>query len=234
MQKRPIIGIVGRSRMSDTGFCLMATPESERMAIIAAGGNPILILPPQIVEYEKCMDNHPTPSELARLTDEELNMIYQQISLCDGVVLPGGSMMFEYDRKIAEYCHQHQIPLLGICMGMQVMCTYDQEVNLQKIETNINHKDLEHAYVHKVKLDPNSKLYGIIKKHEFEVNSRHAFQILSAGKLKVSGYSEDGIIESVEDPSHNFFIGVQWHPELNFKTDEISKRIWESFINHCQ
>lgn len=232
--RKPVIGIVGRSRMSDTGFCLMAVPESERMAIIASGGNPILILPTQLIEYEKCMTNHPTPGELSRLTEEELDLMYKQIDLCDGIVLPGGEMMFEYDRKICEYCYQNDIPILGICMGMQVMCTYYKKVELKKIETNIQHKDLSNEYVHNVSVMKNSKFYSFIKEQEFLVNSRHAYQIIEAGKLNAVAYSEDGIVEAVEEPNKKFFIGVQWHPELNYQTDDISKKIWKSFIESCR
>lgn len=231
--KRPIIGIVGRSRMSDTGFCLMATPESERMAVINAGGNPILILPPQQLEYEKCMEGSPSASEINRLTEEELSMIYEQIDLCDGIVLPGGSMMFEYDRKICEYCHKKDIPLLGICMGMQVMCTYDRSVKLEKIESEIQHKDLEGEYTHFVDIVSNSKFYHLIDQTHFMVNSRHLYQVMDPGSMTVVAKSEDGVIEAVEDPERKFFIGVQWHPELNYINDDISKKIWKNFIDAC-
>jgi gamma-glutamyl-gamma-aminobutyrate hydrolase PuuD len=232
--KSPIIGIIGRSRMSDTGYSLIATPESERMAVIASGGNPILIMPPQLVEYQKCLDGHPTPGELARLTDIELEKLYSQIDLCDGIILPGGEMMFEYDRKVCEYCYNNDIPLLGICMGMQVMCNYDKPVELKKIDTNINHKDLENDYVHSVKINKNSKLYEIIGLEKFTVNSRHNYQIVSTGKLDINTISEDGVIEGVEDKNKKFFIGVQWHPEINYDTDTISKKIFDSFIDKCK
>lgn len=211
----------------------MVTPESERMAVVSAGGNPILILPPQQLEYEKCMEGSPSASEIDRLTEEELSMIYEQIDLCDGIVLPGGSMMFEYDRKICEYCHKKKIPLLGICMGMQVMCTYDRDVKLEKIQSNIQHKDLNEDYIHSVDVDLNSKLYSLIHKSHFMVNSRHLYQVLDSGSMTVVSRSEDGVIEAVEDPNCKFFIGVQWHPELNYLTDDISKLIWKNFIQSC-
>lgn len=231
--KRPIIGIVGRSRFSDTGFCLMATPESERMAIIECGGTPILILPPQLVNYQLCMNHHPTPGELDRLIDDELEILYQQIDLCDGILLPGGDMMFEYDRKICEYCIAKDIPLLGICMGMQVMCTYDRNVILKKIETDIEHKVLDNSYRHKVKILP-SKLKDIIKKDIIEVNSRHGFSVTDTGSHDLSALSEDNIIEAVELKNQKFHIGVQWHPELDYETNVDSKQIFETFIRACK
>lgn len=232
--KRPIIGIIGRSRVSDTGYNLMATPESERLAIITYGGNPILILPPQKIEYQRCLKEHPTPGELERLTPDELELIYDQLSLCDGIILPGGDMMFEYDRIICDYCLKNDIPILGICMGMQVMCTYDRAVKLNKIKTNINHMELKKDYVHDVIISENSKLFDIIKEKKIKVNSRHSFTIADKGSTVVSANSPDGVIEAVEIPDKRFAIGVQWHPELNFATDIASKRIFETFISACK
>lgn len=232
--KKPIIGIVGRSRVTDTGYNLIATPESERMAVITFGGNPILILPPQLIEYERCLNEHPTPGELKRLTKEELQLIYDQINLCDGIVLPGGDMMFEYDRIICEYCLNNNIPILGICMGMQVMCTYDRSVSLNKINSDIEHKDLKSTYVHKILINENSKLFSIVQEKEIKVNSRHGLAVNDSGLSTISSKSEDNIIESVEFPDKEYALGVQWHPELDFETDIFGQRIWESFISTCK
>ena len=231
--KKPLIGIIGRSRLSDSGFNLIATPESERMAIIEHGGVPILILPTQLVEYQKCMDHHPTPGELERLTEAELNDLCQQLMLCDGILLPGGDMMFEYDRKICEYCINHDIPLLGICMGMQVMCTYNRGVCLKKINSSIQHKVLKEDYTHKVKLLP-SRLKEIVKKDEIRVNSRHGYQVKNTGECVVSAKAIDSVIEAVEIPDKKFCIGVQWHPELDYHTNDSSKKLWQAFIESCK
>lgn len=228
-----MIGIIGRNRLSDTGFCLIATPESERMAIIENKGVPILILPPQLVEYQRCMNEHPTPAELERLTEEELKILYQQLDLCDGILLPGGDMMFEFDRKICEYCIKNDKPLLGICMGMQIMCTYDRNVELYKIESDIKHKVFDSDYTHYVNLLP-SFLKEILMKDKIEVNSRHGYAVTNVGSTFLSAIASDSTIEAVEIPDKKFCIGVQWHPELDYKTNEDSKKIWEAFIEACK
>lgn len=231
--EKPIIGIVGRSRLSESGISLIATPEHERMAIFEHGGIPILILPPQLIEYQKCMNSHPKPSELQRLTKEELDNVEKQLELCDGILLPGGDMMFEYDRKICEYCIEKNKPLLGICMGMQVMCTYhSKNVSLYPIQSDVCHKVLNDTYTHPVQLVP-SKLKSFIKKEIIDVNSRHGYAVLDAGECHTSAYSKDHVIEAVEMPDKTFCIGVQWHPELDYQTNFSSKRIWEEFIKAC-
>lgn len=226
---KPLIGLIGRIRISDTGFDLIATPEEDRMAIIAAGGNPFLVLPPQLVSY-----NSSRPAQMARLTEEELSRLYQQLDLCDGVFFPGGDVMFEYDRKICEYCIEKNIPILGICMGMQVMCTYNRKIDLEKNETTIEHKEFEKEYAHLVEVDKASKLYNIVGQEKFMVNSRHAYHVTNTGDYKISTRSEDGLIEGVELPNQKFNIGIQWHPELNFQTDEISKKILNAFVQACK
>lgn len=91
---KPIIGILGRAETSKTDMPLVSVQEKERIAIIKSGGIPILLLPPQEVEYinEK-------PRELLRLTDEEKEMIDRQLQIVDGILLPGGNVSYEYDRS---------------------------------------------------------------------------------------------------------------------------------------
>ena len=52
--------------------------------------------------------------------------------------------------------------------------------------------------------------------------------------LTVSGHSEDGIIEVVEDRTHPFFIGVQWHPEYMSVSDEPSRKLFAAFVDACR
>ena len=46
--------------------------------------------------------------------------------------------------------------------------------------------------------------------------------------LNINALAPDGIIEGIEDPSHPWFIGIQWHPE--FEITKSDKRIFSSFI----
>ena len=45
------------------------------------------------------------------------------IELCDGIILPGGEKTFEYDTYVVNYCIKNDIPILGICLGMQIMAS---------------------------------------------------------------------------------------------------------------
>ncbi len=99
---------------------------------------------------------------------------------------------------------------------------------LKVLETD-KHYSLEKRIVHDVKIDTNSKFYDIIKKDKISVNSRH-HEVLEKTNLSIVGYSDDGVIEVIEDASKKFFIGVQWHPETHFFKDEISKKIFDYYF----
>jgi putative glutamine amidotransferase len=64
------------------------------------------------------------------------------------------------------------------------------------------------------------------------VNSHHHQSIKIVGKnLKATAWAQDGVIECIEDTrSKRFNFGVQWHLEYSWKTDEVSKKFFETFI----
>lgn len=155
----------------------------------------------------------------------DYDKLIESVNLCDGIILSGGNKYHENDFKLIEYLLEKDIPVLGICLGMQTMATYFN--NLQEIEvTNHYSKD---KYVHKIKINKNSKLFKILNKEEIIVNSRHHTAIPFTNML-VSALSNDNIIEGVELANKKFFIGVQWHPEsIN---DNNSFLLFKSFINN--
>jgi putative glutamine amidotransferase len=68
------------------------------------------------------------------------------------------------------------------------------------------------------------------------VNSHHHQAVGKVGNnLKSTAWAKDGVIECIEDTRDDrFVLGVQWHPELSWKTDELSKNIFDSFISACK
>jgi putative glutamine amidotransferase len=77
-------------------------------------------------------------------------------------------------------------------------------------------------------------LGSLLEDHEFMVNSRHAERVVDTGKYKVVGWSNDDVIEAIEDPSKDFNIGVQWHPEDLISFDKYSVSLFEAFFNSCK
>ena len=85
-------------------------------------------------------------------------------------------------------------------------------------------------YAHSVNISPSSFLYQIVGKKQIEVNSFHQFTVIDP-KLDVVGTSPDGLIEAIEDKTHPFFIGVQWHPESILEYDIVSQQLFQSFFD---
>ncbi len=225
---KPIIGIIGRPHKTNTDMNIICTSENYRKAICKCGGIPLLILPTQILDYDDIR-----PSQMPKLTEDEIEDLRRQIDLCDGIIFPGGQRIYEYAYEIFDYIYEKDIPCLGTCLGMQtIACGRDLRKSgevLTKIESNIEHKQMEAKFAHFVNIQENTKLHNIIKKDTIEVNSKHSYCITQAADMKISAYSEDGIIEAIEAENKKFIIGVQWHPEelINEDMEKIIKALIE-------
>jgi len=220
MNKRPIIGVSARPYITDNGRNALVILEPIRRAIINAGGIPHIILPTQDMIY---INNKEAP-----LSDEDKQILNDQIDLCDGIIMPGGDFIYFYDKYICEVANNKNMPLLGICMGMQVMCNYNNDNKNIFID---GHRDLSKDYVHSVEILKNTKLHEIIGEDKIMVNSIHKTTVPNSGDYTISALAKGNIIEAVEKKDKLFNIGVQWHPERT--NDNPSKKIINAFINAC-
>lgn len=139
------------------------------------------------------------------------------------------------DVSLARAARESRIPTLGICLGVQVMNvaaggTLVQDIP-SEVETEIEHvSDPEDRARHDVIIERGTKLAGILPAHEFNVNSSHHQAIRRVGEgLRVTAHAPDGVIEGLEDPSHPFYIGVQWHPE-DMGGEESAASLFGAFV----
>ena len=209
--KKIIIGIVSRPTYSSSNRNMLGVYESYIRSIIQGGAIPLIISPTSNIEYEK-YNKH------VELTNLELENLEYVLKLCDGILMPGGEEPFKYDYEILKYAIKNNIPILGVCLGMQIMCSLN-DYNLTPV---YNH----YLVNHKIYLDE-SKLKEILKKDVLYVNSRHKEQVKTSGIYKVVARSDDEVIEAVEYNENTFNIGVQWHPE-DMKEQQI---LYNEFIN---
>ena len=228
--RKPLIGI---------GTDILVTPGERDRAFVyttyteslrRAGAIPVLI-PPQ-------------PENAADLVNE-----------LDGVILAGGfdchpaiygddahpttepmdERRQENDLALARIAREHNIPTLGICLGVQVMNvaaggTLVQDISSQ-LETEIVHEsDPSQRVRHDVTIEPGTRLAGIVAARQLNVNSSHHQAIRDVGDgLRVTAQAPDGIIEGVEDPRHPFYVGVQWHPE-DMAGEHAASAIFRAFV----
>lgn len=174
------------------------------------------------------------------LEDEDrLRAIYERL---DGIVFPGGAdvapreygeepidnlnkVEAERDRvelRLARWAFDDDLPTLGICRGQQLINvalggTLYQDL-IHQGATTVEHSDPDGRprgkLIHRVRLDPNSRLAQLIDETSVEVNSLHHQAVKNvAPALLVTGTADDGVIEAVESPDRRFLIAVQWHPE---------------------
>ena len=133
------------------------------------------------------------------------------------------------------------IPVLAICRGLQEMNvafggTLHQR--LQDLPGRIDHSTpmqdnapVRIGKAHAVRTAPSGWLHRVAEAREIAVNSLHNQGIdrLGAG-LAVEGTAPDGTIEAIRVANApGFAVGVQWHPEYDFRADAVSRRIFEAF-----
>lgn len=228
---RPVIGVPLRYGKFKDERAIVYMSEKLRRTILNAGGYVFGIVPVQDVDYIFTRGN-----EFNELTKDEKEIIENNLNNCDGLLFPGGDKFTPYDRFLLEKAIEKKIPVLGICLGMQLMSCYNGDVYLEKIESDINHcQEEDNDLVHKVSVSKNSKLYEILGKEEIIVNSFHNYKATENDVYNVVAFSEDGIIEAIEYPSNDYFnIGIQWHPEISYEFDEDSKKIIDAFIESAR
>ncbi len=120
---------------------------------------------------------------------------------------------------LARVARERGIPTLGICLGVQVMNVAAGGTLIQDIDSELR-TDIEHAsdpsnrHRHDVLIEHGTRLAAILGERELNVNSSHHQAIRHVGEgLRVTAQAPDGIVEGLEDPTHPFYVGVQWHPE---------------------
>jgi putative glutamine amidotransferase len=132
------------------------------------------------------------------------------------------------------------LPVLAICRGFQelnVALGGSLHQRLQDLPDRMDHSTpmqpnplVRTGKAHSLRLTPGSWLHRLAGAGEIAVNSLHNQGIdrLAPG-LIAEGVAPDGTIEAVRAVSSGFCIGVQWHPEYDWQTDALSRRIFEAF-----
>ena len=171
---------------------------------------------------------------------------------CAGIVVPGGFGNRGIEGKIAtaNYCRTHNVPYLGICLGMQVaviafarFAAGLTDANSGEFDPDSRHKVIDflpdqNEHVNKggtlrlgaypCHIRPGTQMYRAYGKENISERHRHRYefnnefrQLLQDRGLVISGTSpDDYIVETVEIPENRFYIGVQYHPEFKSRPNK--------------
>jgi len=144
----------------------------------------------------------------------------------------------ETDLLVLAAIEARAMPLFAICFGVQILNVFRGGTLIQDIASQhpnaINHQQgaPRDRHSHRVRLLEDSMLGQLAGSESAPVNSHHhqAIETLG-GELVATAWASDGLVEAVEDPrSDRFVLGVQWHPELGWERDELSKALFERFV----
>ena len=230
----PVIGLTGNFQ---DGNCMLA--EGYYQSILKAGGTPFII---------PCYDN----------TDALINTLEK----LDGILLTGGAdinpLFFgeepvkelhginpRRDRQellLTRLAADRQIPILGICRGIQTMNAafggpLYQDIHSQMEGTRIKHsQELDRSYAsHTVTIEKDTLLHNLFKADTIAVNSFHHQAVKEAAPgFRVCARATDGVIEAMESTEYKSMLGVQWHPEcFILKGDECMMPIFHWLIQEA-
>lgn len=208
-------------------------------ALLAAGATPLLI-PPGL-----------SPAALTALCDH-----------LDGLLLPGGADIdpARYGEEALPACGRveperdaleldlttlalrRDMPIFGICRGMQTLNVACGGTLYQDITSQIpgapDHARSEEPRdfrAHDVRVEPDSRLVGILGATNIRVNSLHHQAVKRpADSVRIVAWSSDGIAEGMELPDRRFVLAVQYHPEELAPTDAQSRRLFSAFVQACR
>lgn len=235
---RPIIGIT-------SGYCYEENKRYNRVksayidAIKEAGGIPLII--PLM---------------------EDIGDIKDYIDIIDGILFTGGrdlspllygenpikkvdTISYVRDKMEIELfnrAYEMQIPILGICRGLQIINValggnLYQDINIQ-LPYSLGHVstyDLSQGY-HSIDIIDDTILYDVLGVRRIDVNSNHHQSIKDLGKtLRVNSLSQDSIIEGIESiENRNFILGLQFHPESMIHSCKEFLNIFQYFVIYCR
>ncbi len=184
-------------------------------------------------------------------SDLEKGRQFDALEKVQGIVVPGGFGYRGVEGKIlaAKFARERQIPYLGLCLGMQVMCIEFarnvlglEDANSSEFETATEHPIIDlmldqrdvtalggtmRLGLYPCDLVPHTIAHKAYSKHSIHERHRHRWEVnnkyrnaMEAAGMVFSGLSPDGmLVEIAELKNHPFMLGSQFHPEFTSRPD---------------
>ncbi len=204
-----------------------------------------------------------TSVDIKWLSSEDIteDNVEELMSDVDALIVPGGfgHRGIEGMLTAIRYAREHELPYLGLCLGMQLAIVEFARNVLGFKDANSTEQDPDtsHPVIHIMpekeglknlggtlrlgaypcKLDRDSKAYALYgeeniserHRHRYEVNNDYRYALRNGG-LKISGTSpDDRIVEMMELPSHPWFLATQAHPEFKSRPNK-AHPLFKGFI----
>lgn len=206
--RRPVIGITGN--YADL-CCTLG--KGYYQSVIEAGGVPVVI--PSSADYEVLMNTLDRVDGLILSGGADINPLWV------GEEPVAGLHGINAERDLPELlitrlAYNRQLPMLGICRGIQTLAMALGGKVCQDIKTDIKHsQDADRSEpTHSVNIAEDSTLFNIYKETCLPVNSFHHQAVCETGdRFHIVATATDGIIEAIESTEYKSILGVQWHPE---------------------
>ena len=166
------------------------------------------------------------------------------IELCSGIVISGGEDIephlydekpipstrfnepeerFHWETELIEACDKSNVPIFGICYGMQRLNVHYGGTLIQDIPAHMPDNIGHDKTVHEVTCS--DEFLSMSGKHMVASRHHQAIKTLATG-FDVVATAPDGIIEAVTGYGH---FGMQWHPE----SDSTGIHVYKAFVDHC-
>ena len=244
--KRPVIGVIGNTRLVEGRFTAQSVGETNLRAIAdVAGALPLMFA------------GTPAITDIGALLDT-----------VDGVLLTGGRANVHPSRfgvepspkhepydvqrdalalALVDVCVTRGVPIFGICRGLQEMnVAYGGSLHpeIRELPGRVNHRmprlengeiHPDHAVIfgerHDVHLTPGGEFQRLLACDTIRVNSLHGQGILDPGqRVIVEGVADDGTIEAIRiADAPGFALGVQWHAEYDPQRNPVNRKLFEAF-----
>lgn len=197
-----------------------------------AGGEPVRLYPEAVADYGAALEG----LDGLMLTgggDLHPSLFGQEVDGTDAnTIYPERDRM---ELGLVQAAVRRNMPLLGICRGIQVINVALGGTLAQHVEGHTGKNDtFDKPLFHTISVRPRSLLDRTLGSGlSLETNSYHHQAILSrdlAPALLASGIAADGVIEAVEHPVHPWLLGVQWHPERLYELGEAHQRLFTAFV----